>query len=239
MKMSFSVDSRPSGAAAGARSWRRAADTEAARGAAQAVHLRLRGDADLVGDVVGQALRPSATPIFGLATKSTAPSSSARIVTSAPRSVSVLTPSPPASGRSRIRRARKSMPSMRGISTSSVITSGLAARIISRAMQRVGRRADALHVGLAVDDLAQQAAHQRRVVDHHHLDARACVHVRAARPPKALTHLGGSERSERGGRFMAFRTGRPSRRRWPAARPSRRRRVPAPPALGIGRAPGA
>ena len=46
--------------------------------------------------------RPSATPIFGLATKSTAPSSSARSVTSAPRSVSVTTITT-GIGRSRIR----------------------------------------------------------------------------------------------------------------------------------------
>jgi hypothetical protein len=61
-----------------------------------------------------------------------APSSSARSVTSAPRSVSVETITT-GIGRRRISLARKSMPSMRGISTSSVITSGLRLRIISRA----------------------------------------------------------------------------------------------------------
>ena len=75
---------------------------------------------------------PSATPILGLATKSTAPSSSALSVTSAPRSVSVETITT-GIGRRRIRRDRKSSPSMRGISTSSVMTSGLRLRIISRA----------------------------------------------------------------------------------------------------------
>ena len=76
--------------------------------------------------------KPSATPILGLATKSTAPSSSARKVTSAPRSVNVETITT-GIGRRRISRERKSMPSMRGISTSSVITSGSRLRIISRA----------------------------------------------------------------------------------------------------------
>src|SRR5213592_4088552 len=75
---------------------------------------------------------PSDTPIFGFATKSTAPSSSARSVTSAPRSVSVETITT-GIGRSRISLPRKSMPSIRGISTSSVITSGSRVRIISRA----------------------------------------------------------------------------------------------------------
>ena len=76
--------------------------------------------------------RPSATPIFGLATKSTAPSSSALSVTSAPRSVSVDTITT-GIGRRRISLDRKSMPSILGISTSSVITSGSRLRIISRA----------------------------------------------------------------------------------------------------------
>ncbi len=66
---------------------------------------------------------PSATPTLGLATKSMAPSSSARSVTSVPRSVSIDTITTGV-GRSRISLARKSMPSMSGISTSSVITSG-------------------------------------------------------------------------------------------------------------------
>ena len=52
---------------------------------------------------------------------------------SAPRSVSVETITTGV-GRSRMILARKSMPSMRGISTSSVITSGFSARIISRAI---------------------------------------------------------------------------------------------------------
>lgn len=71
-------------------------------------------------------------PGFGFDTKSTAPSSSARRVTSDPRSESDETMITGV-GRRRISRSRKSMPSMRGISTSSVITSGLNRRIISRA----------------------------------------------------------------------------------------------------------
>jgi len=51
----------------------------------------------------------------------------------APRSVSVETITT-GIGRSRISLPRKSMPSMRGISTSSVITSGFSSRIISRAI---------------------------------------------------------------------------------------------------------
>ncbi|MCY1373302.1 hypothetical protein D9M69_605680 [compost metagenome] len=67
-----------------------------------------------------------------MATKSTAPISSARRVVSAPCSVRVETITT-GMGRRRIRRERNSRPSMRGISTSSVITSGLSSRIISRA----------------------------------------------------------------------------------------------------------
>ena len=78
--------------------------------------------------------KPSAMPILGLATKSTAPNSSARKVASALRSVRVDTITT-GIGRRRIRRLRNSMPSMLGISMSSVSTSGLRLRIISRAMR--------------------------------------------------------------------------------------------------------
>ena len=73
----------------------------------------------------------------GLATKSTAPSSSARSVVSAPRWVSVETMTT-GIGRRRMSRSRKSSPSMRGISTSRVITSGSRDRIISRAARGSG-----------------------------------------------------------------------------------------------------
>ena len=42
--------------------------------------------------------------------------------------------------------------------------------------QRVAGRADAFHVALAVDDFGEQAAHQRRIVDHHHADLFHPVH---------------------------------------------------------------
>jgi len=81
---------------------------------------------------VDNSLRPDETPMRGLATKSIAPISSARMVISAPFSVSVDTITT-GMGRNRISLDRKSSPSMRGISTSSVITSGFNSRIISRA----------------------------------------------------------------------------------------------------------
>ena len=34
--------------------------------------------------------------------------------------------------------------------------------------ERVARRTDAFHVGLTVDDLGEQAAHQRGIIHHHH-----------------------------------------------------------------------
>src|SRR5258706_295857 len=83
------------------------------------------------------SVNPEATPTRGLATKSIAPNSSARKVTSAPRSVSVDTITTGV-GRKRISFSRKSMPSIFGISTSSVSTSGFRARIISRATSGSG-----------------------------------------------------------------------------------------------------
>ena len=75
--------------------------------------------------------------IFGLVTKSTAPSSSARMVISEPRSVSEDTITT-GIGRSRISFSRKSRPSIFGISTSSVSTSGLVCLISSRATSGSG-----------------------------------------------------------------------------------------------------
>jgi hypothetical protein len=80
---------------------------------------------------------PSRIPSCGLVTKSTAPSSSARSVISDPfpvREETITT----GIGRSRINFSRKSMPSMRGISTSSVSTSGLYFLIKSRATNGSG-----------------------------------------------------------------------------------------------------
>ncbi len=83
--------------------------------------------------------RPRATSSLGLEMKSTAPSASACSVVSAPRSVSeeIITTGV---GRSRIRFSRNARPSMRGISTSRVITSGLSRLIFSRA--RIGSAAE-------------------------------------------------------------------------------------------------
>src|SRR3569832_371025 len=75
--------------------------------------------------------------IFGLVTKSTAPSSSARKVISEPRSVSVDTMST-GIGRKRISFSRNSRPTIFGISTSSVRTSGLVCLIRSRAASGSG-----------------------------------------------------------------------------------------------------
>src|SRR6185437_12776055 len=84
---------------------------------------------------ISSALSPKldARSLLGLARKSTAPSSSARSVTSAPSVVSDDTITT-GIGRSRIRFSRKVRPSMRGISTSSVSTSGSSCLIFSRAI---------------------------------------------------------------------------------------------------------
>src|SRR3989344_518827 len=133
MQISFSVDRRPRSAEAGGAT---AAPAPPPAGAASRTGARrtwaTAATRILSTICAARSLRPLASPTRGLATKSTAPSSSAFMVTSAPRSVSVeiITTG---IGRKRIRRPRKSMPSIRGISTSSVMTSGLSSRIISRA----------------------------------------------------------------------------------------------------------
>ena len=75
--------------------------------------------------------------ILGLVTKSTAPNSNARRVISEPRSVSDDTITT-GIGRSRISFSRNSSPSIFGISTSSVSTSGLVCLIRSRATKGSG-----------------------------------------------------------------------------------------------------
>ena len=134
MKMIFSVDSLPIDGTGGDGRATLGSPGASAAGGGAASRRRRAFDAMRTFSVMSCASsrRPSAMPIFGLATKSTAPSSSARRVTSAPRSVSVDTITT-GIGRRRISLERKSMPSMRGISTSSVITSGSRVRIISRA----------------------------------------------------------------------------------------------------------
>ncbi len=75
--------------------------------------------------------------LVGLAMKSTAPISSASSVISAPAwvNVEIITTG---IGRSAMMRRRNDTPSMWGISTSSVTTSGLSALILSRAMSGSG-----------------------------------------------------------------------------------------------------
>ena len=145
MNTSFSVDSRPIvappvGLTAGAPG----AVAVAAFGAGACKRLIRALDAMRILSVMSSASwrKPSATPILGLATKSMAPNSSAFNVTSAPRSVSVDTITT-GIGRRRISLDKKSMPSMRGISTSKVMTSGFMLRIISRATR--GSAAAAMH----------------------------------------------------------------------------------------------
>ncbi|SUY92046.1 Uncharacterised protein [Comamonas terrigena] len=140
MAITFSVDRRPSkeaddtGAGATPGAAPLAAGAMAGRAAGTARCTWATAATRILSTIwLARSCRPLATPTRGLATKSTAPSSSARMVTSAPRSVSVEIIST-GMGRRRIRRPRKSIPSMRGISTSSVITSGLSSRIISRAI---------------------------------------------------------------------------------------------------------
>ncbi len=129
MKISFSVDRRPMACGAALTGAAPPAAVDGTCGFETRAFEAVR-----TFSVISSAscFRPSATPILGLATKSIAPSSSAFSVTSAPRSVSVDTITT-GIGRRRISLDRKSMPSMRGISTSSVMTSGFRLRIISRA----------------------------------------------------------------------------------------------------------
>ena len=79
------------------------------------------------------APRPLAISDFGLFTKSIAPASKASMVICPPRSVRALTMIT-GSGYCAIRRRKKATPSIRGISTSSVSTSGCSCRILSRAI---------------------------------------------------------------------------------------------------------
>ena len=149
--------------------------------------------ADLLGDVVGRAgCRPSATPILGLATKSTAPSSSARSVTSAPRSVSVETITT-GIGRRRIS-SRQEVEAVHArhldVERDHV---GVERCGSSRARPagRRPRRRTAMSVWRLMISV-EQAAHQRRVVDHHDADLGSSVHRvlpsdqnRSTEPPPA------------------------------------------------------
>ena len=134
--MSFSVERRPSRPAAGTAWCTGVPPTTLEAGPASRTGAR-RTCATAATRILSticaaKSLSPLASPTRGLATKSTAPNSRAFMVTSAPRSVSVEIITTGV-GRRRIKRPRKSMPSMRGISTSRVMTSGSNSRIISRA----------------------------------------------------------------------------------------------------------
>ena len=96
--------------------------------------LRLATAADLMANSKSSAAscRKFFRPIFGLVMIDTAPADSACIVVSAPRSVRVEQTTT-AVGRSLMIFFKKVMPSMRGISISSVITSGQFDCIFSRA----------------------------------------------------------------------------------------------------------
>ena len=115
----------------------------------------LRRGADLLGDVGAQLAQAVGHADLGLGDEiHRAQFQRACSVTSAPRSVNVDTITT-GIGRRRIRLAtRKSMPSMRGISTSSVITSGLSvADHLARHVAGRRRRRCSSMSGLAVDDL--------------------------------------------------------------------------------------
>ena len=133
MQMSFSVERRPKRAEAGLEAAEPATPTAVEASRAGARRTCATAATRILSTIcAAKSFNPFASPTRGFATKSTAPSSNAFIVTSAPRSVSVEIMTT-GIGRNRIRRPRKSIPSMRGISTSNVITSGLSSRIISRA----------------------------------------------------------------------------------------------------------
>ena len=147
IQISFSVDTRPIetiGARTGTDAPTDAAVVAVPKDGAITVRLICAAAAirTLSTICADNSLNPSATPIRGLATKSTAPNSNAFIVTSAPRSVSVEIMTT-GMGRKRINLPKKSMPSMRGISISNVNTSGFSSRIISRAIK--GSLAEPMH----------------------------------------------------------------------------------------------
>lgn len=142
--MSFSVDEKWVRAGAGAapacsaRTCAPGADAVAEPAAATGAAARGRSFARAAARILSAiwsaySFMPSRMPSLGLATKSTAPSSSARSVASEPRSVSeeIMTTGV---GRRRMSFSRKSRPSIFGISTSSVSTSGLVCLMRSRAM---------------------------------------------------------------------------------------------------------
>ena len=130
--------------------------------------------------------------------KSTAPISSASSVTSAPACVSVEIMTT-GIGRSVMILRRNVTPSMCGISTSSVMTSGLSALMRSRAIMRIGRGADHLDLGIGRQQRRQQLPHQRRIVDDQ--NPYRLVHVHCPLLAKQLNFA-----SRRARRQAAWRT---------------------------------
>ncbi len=100
----------------------------------------------------------------GLATKSTAPISSAWMVTSALACVSVETITT-GSGCSAMILRRNDRPSIRGISTSSVMTSGLSDLIMSRRDIGIRRSTDDLDLRIGRQQHRQKLPDETRVVD--------------------------------------------------------------------------
>ena len=125
--------------------------------------------ADLVDQLGAPARRYAARPRpSGLATKSTAPSAAPRSVASAPSAVSDETMTT-GQGRSTMMRSRQASPSICGMWMSSVTTSGLKTSSSVQRLQPVAGELD-LEVRLGRENLAQQLAHQRGVVDDQDLD---------------------------------------------------------------------
>ena len=101
--------------------------------------------------------------------KSTAPISSASSVISAPACVSVEIMTT-GIGRSAMILRRNDTPSMCGISTSSVITSGLSALMWSRAIMRIRRRANDLDLRVFRKKRRQQLPNHRGIVHNQNSD---------------------------------------------------------------------
>ena len=72
-------------------------------------------------------------------------------------------------GRRRIRRSKNSRPSILGIWTSRVKTSGFRVLINSRAVAASGALPTTSSCGDEFDNFAQQTAHQGRIIDHQYL----------------------------------------------------------------------
>ena len=126
----------------------------------------VRRDADLPGDVLARAGAARRHAHLRLGDEVDG-AEFQRAASRRRRARSASRPSPPAS-RSRIRRRGTDAVHARHLHVERDHV-GVELRIISRAISGSGG-ADAPYVGLPVDDLRKQVAHQRRVVDHH--DAR-------------------------------------------------------------------